>query len=82
MSNLNDSICDGINYCSDIISDQHKVSEIFMYWDLGDLIRVIDTCKIMNTKKKETIKNSIKDAIAKVVDCQYHLYGCKRVEKY
>ena len=53
-----------------------------MYWDLGDLIRVIDTCKIMKTKKKETIKNSIKDTITKVVDCQHYLYGCKRVEKY
>lgn len=82
VSNLNDSIRNGINYCSDIIGDQQKVSDIFMYWDLGDLIRVIDTCKIMETKKNETIKNSIKDAIAKVVDCQHHLYGCKRVEKY
>lgn len=81
-SNLNNSVRDGINYCSDIIKDQQKVSEIFMYWDFSDLIRVIDTCKIMKTKKKETIKNSIKDAVAKVVDCQHHLYGCKRVEKY
>lgn len=81
-SKLNGSIHDGINYCSNIIKDQSKVSEIFMYWDLGDLIRVIEKCKIFEDEGKETIKKSIMDAIAKVVDCQHHLYGCRRVERY